>query len=910
METFLSVIAQNLYELPPAETLVIVPTRRAASTLRILIAKKIARPSRLPVIIAVRDLLDQLSPDPIASDEVLLLELYKVYEEAQPGEKFSQFLTWGEQLLKDFNEIDLHAADAAQLFRQISDLREIDIRFGQDEEDLEQLKSFWKQFTDTDLSPLRKEFLDYWQMLPALYESFKMHLQQKQISSEGIAWRTISTGEDIPEYFNAFKNIIYAGFYAFTNTEELLIKKLQKSFKVTLYKDADEWYSVPRYREAGMFFRKGLLNDDNVSFTGKYLEEIPHHFSMIATGGKHAMARELAGRLRAYLEQHPAGSTDVVVVLPDESLLFSFLNYCRAFDIPVNPSMGFPLTQHPVWQTLELIRLIRVQVNRDEPADARHYAGLLLTNSFLRRCLSANEIRTLEKHAEGERVELPPILTTLIDSSVKDEYLILEKLLRKLSAADEEDEYSGLIHVLSNEAREISVILNRYTGVLTAENWWKMLTAHLQKVRIPFASDNEKGVHVMGFLETRVLDFDAVFVASMNEGVLPSVQPSRSLIPYPVRKYYGMPCREEQEAVTAYHFYRLLQRSPNVTFLYDSNPDQLGGGEMSRYLLQIRHELLPGSKHTVRYEQVTVKPESTSSRLISLKKDALVLEALKNKYLGDPSIRKPFSASALLTYISCPLKFYFEQIAGVRAPEDLVQTLEANRFGEALHKAMELLYEVGTTYTSDSLEQLLPLTDEKVDAAIKETFRAGQLKGIDVLMSGVLKKLARQVVLNDIEHAPFTVRGLEGVLEVSFDIPQHGEVTLKGYLDRVDESDGVIRVIDYKTGKEAVKWPKDPAYIFSNPEYKVTFQLLVYLLLMEPVAGNHPVRAGAYHLSSSSEITFLDEKHPDPLTGSGFRDRLQDLIATIFDPQVPFTQTVDIKNCKFCDFAGLCQRAD
>ncbi len=47
----------------------------------------------------------------------------------------------------------------------------------------------------------------------------------------------------------------------------------------------------------------------------------------------------------------------------------------------------------------------------------------------------------------------------------------------------------------------------------------------------------------------------------------------------------------ETNAVSAYHFYRLLQRAKEIHLVYNTEPDDLGGGEASRFIMQLEHEL-------------------------------------------------------------------------------------------------------------------------------------------------------------------------------------------------------------------------------------------------------------------------------------------------------------------------------
>jgi len=98
------------------------------------------------------------------------------------------------------------------------------------------------------------------------------------------------------------------------------------------------------------------------------------------------------------------------------------------------------------------------------------------------------------------------------------------------------------------------------------------------------------GIQIMGILETRALDFKNLIIVSVNEGLLPSVTASSSFIPFSLREAFGLPSVNHQESIYAYHFYRLLHRAENVTFIFNSNSEGLRSGEISRFLQQMKYD--------------------------------------------------------------------------------------------------------------------------------------------------------------------------------------------------------------------------------------------------------------------------------------------------------------------------------
>jgi inactivated superfamily I helicase len=128
--------------------------------------------------------------------------------------------------------------------------------------------------------------------------------------------------------------------------------------------------------------------------------------------------------------------------------------------------------------------------------------------------------------------------------------------------------------------------LNRLDGLvaelragLGAETLWKLLIEIMEKVKIPFTGEPLKGLQVMGLLETRSLDFENVYILSMNEGTVPRSGSNGSYIPYHLRKAFRIPTYEDDDASFAYYFYRLIQRAKNINLIYNTETSGLLSGE-------------------------------------------------------------------------------------------------------------------------------------------------------------------------------------------------------------------------------------------------------------------------------------------------------------------------------------------
>ncbi len=917
--TFLSNVIQAVKGYNLQKTIVVFPTRRACINFKEELAKDLNSISWLPIILPVRDLLIQLSPLPVADENTLLMELFKVYEKLYPNDDIESFLSWGQQLIDDFNEIDRQMVPADQLFQKVLDVKNIENIFSLEEDDFAYFKEFWSQFSSENITPLRHEFLSYWEMLPSLYKEYKRHLLNSEISYEGMSWEMAASNISNNTFFDSFEKVVFAGFYAFTKSEEKIIKHLEVQGKVILFKDADSWYVEAKYREAGRFFRKGILSNAEIPWTNTFLTTSTKEIKVSGIGGKSSMARELAITVfNALHDKTPDVLKRSVVVLPDDSILFSFLDHCSRLGLAINPSMGFPLKNHPLLQVLHKIKSLRKQLLENSSdwfitEQAKWFKenplliAILNETDLIQLTALSNNLPITGRISPIAKIITNPPTTPYLEQEIINNFLF-EIDSNKLSAIE------GLKDVIQQESKVIWNQLIPYYSKLTISSWWKLYLGILDKIRIPFRSEKDEGVQVMGFLETRILDYEYVFIASMNEGTLPSNNTPKSLIPYSLRKAYQLPCREEQDAVTAYHFYRLLQRAEYIYFFYNSDMNEMGGGERSRFLLQLHHELKESNLGIkFQYSQIENAPITFSNDEILINKSDDILQKLKNRFV-DGFTKVEFSglsATAINEYISCSLKFYFSQIAELKEKE-IHDTIDPSVFGNILHEAMQKIYGNHEIVTDKIIETSLINLEKFINDAIYIKFKKTPLSGNDFLMKGVLHDLISRILKNDLSETPFSILGLEEKFQEKIEIKNIGNVFIKGIVDRIDEKDKVIRILDYKTGKDVLNLPEDISEIFSNPEYKTTLQLLLYTLLANNKLNGKKTRAGLIKLRSINEgITYLTKDQPiENSLNENFIEYLKKLILEIFDKEVPFKQTKEIERCVFCSYKGLCNKLD
>ncbi|HET8885248.1 MAG TPA: PD-(D/E)XK nuclease family protein, partial [Salinimicrobium sp.] len=413
-----------------------------------------------------------------------------------------------------------------------------------------------------------------------------------------------------------------------------------------------------------------------------------------------------------------------------------------------------------------------------------------------------------------------------------------------------------------------------------------------------------KGLQIMGMLESRVLDFERVIIASVNEGVLPAGKSANSFIPFELKKAYNLPSYKEKDAVYTYHFYHLLQRSADIKLLYNTETDGLNAGEKSRFLIQLEVE----KQKNHQLETITVSPQVPKivSTLKQVEKTPDILEKLKS--LAESG----FSPSALTTYIRNPLDFYTQYILGIRDTDAVEETVAANTLGTAVHNTLEYFYkalaEEKALVTELFLKESIKNTPEIVAAQFKEIYTKAPLdKGKNLLIFEVAKRYVINFLkaeLNEISLGNETK-----ILQIEADLKKEifiegldFPIFIRGKVDRIDAYNGKTRIIDYKTGKvlqnelEITDWE---LLTTDYDKYSKPFQVLTYASMVSGTVAE-PMEAGVFSFKNM-QAGFLKFSKKDENSKSknfdineetieAYSSELKKLILEICNPSIPFIE--------------------
>jgi len=896
-----------------------------------------------PSVYSIDDFIIMNAQKQVADELSLVLELYTVYKKHQPDITIDDFYPWGQILLQDFDEADRYMADVGKLYQSLEELREIEEAFGDTEEVREALRQFNKVLNPDEPTQLVKKFSATWRTVSKVYHQYRQHLLEKELAYQGMLYREIAERLTAGENVFNYERIVLAGFNALSAAEETIFDYIIQNNLGTVYWDADRLYLEDHYDEAGTFLRKYIRKwpHEHSKWITEDIKSGEKEIDIIGTAYSIGQAK-IAGNL---LKALPSGDhSNTAVVLADEDLLFPVLYALPDSVSNVNVTMGYPLRKTALHNLVK--DFFRLHIHKRGRAEKTFFQI-----KDLIQFLSNPLLRTLYRPAGSVAGKLkegrtPWIIRTDIENLLEDAHLqlvftsnekgrellvVLQELLVRLHNACRRDgtemEMESSYHYIKNLQR-ISDLLDENNFSPDAKLTYRLVDEIVRSVRIPFEGEPLTGLQVMGFLETRMLDFENVIVLSVNENKVPAGKSRITYIPYNLRKAFKLPTFEDQDAIYAYHFKRLLQRAKRAFILYDTEMAVDGSGEKSRYILQLQHALKEASGIKLQDKVIDQRLNVAQERRpITVEKTENVIGAMEKYLRPSENGRSALSPTMLSTYIECPLRFYFRHIARLPEPYDFSEDIDAREFGLIVHRVLENIYEdfQGKEITAKLLKDILK--ESKIEGIVDQVYRDENLlsenqlpQGRNLLNKSVVVRLVTKVLQNDLRQTPFRLISIENrdllyTLEVG-----DTRYPLGGTIDRIDiDKDGFYRIIDYKTGitKFITPYIADrldlSEYVesyFENSYYKTGFQGYYYALLFH---RNHPsakLKVGIYGLKEINKgIQYLrNRKEISPALLDTFEARLKGLISEIFDPGVPFIETEDARKCRYCAYKAICAR--
>ncbi len=954
MDIFLLKVCEHLYDKYKenfGQLCIVFPNKRAGLFFNKYLSQLIEKPVWSPTYFTINELFQSLSKFQLTDNILLINKLFQVYKEVKKSlETFDEFYFWGEMLLNDFDDIDKYLIDAADLFQNIKTIKNIEKQFSYlTEEQLEAIKSFWNAFDLIRYSKQQEDFISVWNVLFEIYKNLKTILFSEAIAYEGMICRDVvekitnNTAIDLK-----YEKYIFIGFNALNSCENQLFTYLKNNNKAEFYWDYDELYTSNEIYEAGLFIRKNIKNYPSTGFQFNFnnLKNKSKDIRIISVANNADQAKTVKDFLYQLKDKSVEINENTGIILADEHLLIPVLNSIPESIENLNVTMGYSIKESPVYAFFEY--LLNLQSNSKKIGDNKivfYYEDVIniLNHQFVKH-LNPEEIDLIiAKIKKTNRVyinlvELPrfDFLSQIfsLQVSINDFSIYLLNIFYQVSVFLNSQNIKSSITIQSELVYNIYLTIKRVNEVLLnvgdqlkIPTYIKLLKKIIRNLRVPFTGEPLSGLQILGILETRNLDFENVIILSMNEGIFPKTNIGSSFIPFNLRKGFGLPTIQNQDAIYAYYFYRLIQRAKNITLVYNTKTEGITTGEMSRFLYQLKYDPdfnLEEIKYHHNIQLIHIKA-------ITIQKTDEIINKLKDNFLRKNTYMSP---SSINNYIDCSLRFYFRYVAGIKEPDEVSEELEMQDFGNILHAVMHKLYKV---YLNINLNKEIIRDIRKnqklIDQAINEAFNIEFFKtektqdnliaGRNLIVSEIIRKYVYKILENDEENAPFKLLFLEKLFSCEIPIQnQSGLLSIKlgGKIDRVDEINAQVRIVDYKTGQVKNRFTsiKD---LFDQGKFNRNssiLQVLLYSFIFSESTDNNNIIPKLvfirklFNSDNDNSIQIRNNKLYSNLEFYNIKDQfkknLQSIVAEIFNPQIPFKQAQDERLCRNCPYISICQR--
>ncbi len=939
MKPFLKQVAEHYYALGGVErTCFIFPNRRADAFFRKYLGECVAesrQPLMAPPVYTMKDFFYAASGLKEADQITLLLELFGHYSKLNPAhESLDDFIFWGGVLLSDFNDIDKYLVKAESLFSNIADLREMQDDYTYlDETQREAIKRFVSHFQTG--GRYKDEFRRIWDILLPLYRAFNESLSARGLSYEGKVYRALSerlSDESVADVLaGAFgkraDKFVFVGLNALNECEKRLMRKMRDAGLAEFCWD----YVSPQIRaphNKSSFFMADNVLEFPQAFTPEGGDCNPE-INVLSVPSAVGESKQLP----SILDRLDARGIETAVVLPDEAQLIPVLNSLPEHISDINVTMGYPMRGSSLWTLMNDIAALQLHLRQKNGEWFFYHKQVwaIFSNSIVKSIISAQGQQIVAKVKQDARYYVPQSelsgdrLLELVFRPVVTQASVADAQMTKSIGEYQREVIAFIAPALKNVpdmAMELDFAREYYLGIgqlmqhpleVLPLTWFRLVEKLVGGSAVPFKGEPLNGLQIMGPLETRALDFDNLVILNCNEGIFPRRNVSASFIPAELRRGFGLPTYEYQDAVWAYYFYRMIQRPRRIWLLYDSTAQGLRGGEESRYIKQLELDFgFPLRRYVAR------APIEKHIVADSIEKTGEDIKFLREK--------KRLSATALEDYLDCQVKFYYATVKGLREKEEVAEFMDGGKIGNAFHRTMEAFYSVPSGSVSrDYLKGLLSgdtIRDE-VHRQVLEQINSFEVSGRDLVYEDMICRYVRKTVEKDI--ALMDSRGISSIRILGLEkrcSSVIGGFSFTGFIDRLDSlAPGEVRVVDYKTGSVT-----DDDYNISDDNAaavvdklfgpksegrpKIAFQVYLYdrFVREDPKYKELSVFNSIYRPCNF----FVKDVECYPLSEEFYslmNDALERLLSEIADLSVPFSRTTDTeKVCKYCDFKTLCGR--
>jgi len=884
-----------------------------------------------PQFFTIQEFFRRSTDDTEASPLAQFFHLFNIHNEllvieGKQPETLEEFYPIAEIILSDFGQLDYDLAPIEQIYLELYDNTKIDIAFQHlTQEQQGFIRQFWQSFSIAGHSGVQERFLQLWKRLPVLYNRFKEKLKAEGQTNYPTIYRDLAEGKATHQQFaSSYQHILFVGFNALNKVEAKLFRQWQEEGRALFYFDADAYYLEDTMQEAGLFIRRNIFQTGLVNALGDSPNIIGNRTSTVnlyASTGKISQTK----LLHDILEQHKNMEETSAILLADENLLVPLLQSLP--DVKPNITTGYPLTQSPIYGILDLWMEVHLEISQFK----RRKLPYQIIETFINHPLSmvslADKLQIQKEIADKQLFEitleelhfkssLPQFFVPIENSAhlVPALILLVDDLLHSISSQER------IRQIDNNLLIETKKILNQLllgfetVAPLSISFQIGLIKKAIAPINSAIEGDPLEGIQIMGLLESRCLNFDNIYILGANEGILPKTSNSPTFIPNSLRSAYGLPILENQNALSAYLFYRHFQYSKGIHIFYNGLVDESSTGEESRFIKQLEFE----SKFQFdrKVQQQPIQFADKAQEIVIQKRG----EIWKKMYEDFIVNQKKISATALTTYLQSPLQFFLKHIANIKEPPSLSQEFEMNKLGTVIHNVMEDIFLPFKGKQEFTSTHILRGQIDRIEAYVTreigiqyqiELKEEKDLNSLQRIMLKIASEYVKMYLEYDINnYKSFRIIELENDTDYILPFPlqingeQH-QVSLYGIIDRVDEvvthDDRIIsRIVDYKTGGDSILFKEIDQVFAPNTENKAMVQTLFYAYVFEQKTGRKQLEPHLYVARKMREEGTLFSGKEGILTDEflafqkeNFIRFLRDILQEIFNPDVPFRHNPD-----------------
>jgi ATP-dependent helicase/nuclease subunit B len=968
MTPFLKQVAQYIFDEHKdtmASLCIVLPSKRGAVFLKKHLHEVFKTTIWLPQILSIDEFVAEVSDLNIIDQLNSLIEMHAFYQKnieaallqsteivtQQSDNKdlsFDQYLRKANIILQDFNEIDRHLVEPKDIFTNLKDIKYIEN---------------WSLNND-ELSPFQKNYVALFDAMGKIYSEFTQHLLAKNEAYQGLAYRVAVKNFKAEKWTANHKHFLFCGFNAFNKAESLIISGLVNQKKATVLWDSDQYFVNNDIQEAGFFLREAkrskqfgkdfLFENNNLATDEKNIEIV---------GAPNNMAQTQV--IQSTLEKWAKGvykPDQTAIVMADEALLMPVLYAIPEQIEKLNVTLGYEIKHSVVYDLfmkwLNLQEYASVNSNKLYYKDINKILSHVVIQKYFKNIEQKNHLQKLQKNLVHYNIIFTNFnrLQVFIDddiqfikqffepvdspkSFIEKSLKLIEDLRDHLITANQTQRFN----VIEEQVLfELHKLFNQLQSLITKINFdlnLKDIKALFQQIvsstSVDFKGEPLNGLQIMGILESRTLDFENVIIVSVNEGVLPSGKGSGSYIPFDLKLHFDLPVHFNKDAIYAYHFWHMIQRAKNVCIIYNTEGDDLQKGEKSRFITQLETELVQVNKNITLTQRIHSPLVDIATRPVNLSIDsnASIQNILLERYTvnHESETQTGLSASSINTYINCPLKFYYQYILKLKETEEQEETIQANTFGNIVHKVLEMLYLpfVGKVLQTEELQKLISQVDQATDEAFKEMFDEEDFKkGKNLLAVISIKKYILQFIAFDMERITqlktenqyITLLGLELNVKKELDLKINNEnkpILFSGKIDRLEQIGNTISIIDFKSSlghkNQLVIDHAEKVFDSQKPKDKA-MQLLFYQWLLKdhPYSVDKTITSKILSIRSIKqgfhELVYKMEAIQRASILEDYSQLLKIQVQKIFDQKSIFNATSNLKICEWCAFQKICYR--